>query len=224
MALYNLCKVYTTTPGTGPVNPGAPVPGFLSFQNAGVVNGAIVSYAIFDPSIPGSEVGTGTYTLAGNQMTRTVVKSTNADAALNLSGNAIIAITPLVTDIAITAGTLMLFQQTTAPSGWTKQTTHNDKALRIVSGTASSGGSIAFSTCFGRTTTDGYTITHGTMPSHNHPGTWYADPSGGSYGGVYGGPTAPVGTMIALEGSSQPHTHGFDIRVQYADCIIALRQ
>ena len=37
-------------------------------------------------------------------------------------------------------GTLMLFQQTTAPSGWTKQVTHDDKALRVVTGTASSGG------------------------------------------------------------------------------------
>lgn len=47
---------------------------------------------------------------------------------------------------AFPSGTLMLFQQTAAPTGWTKQTTHNDKALRVVSGTASSGGSSAFST------------------------------------------------------------------------------
>lgn len=46
----------------------------------------------------------------------------------------------------IDSGTLMLFQQTTAPTGFTKQTTHNDKTLRVVSGTASSGGSTAFST------------------------------------------------------------------------------
>ena len=42
-------------------------------------------------------------------------------------------------------GTKMLFQQTSAPSGWTKVTTHNNKALRVVSGTAGSGGSNAFS-------------------------------------------------------------------------------
>jgi hypothetical protein len=34
------------------------------------------------------------------------------------------------------SGTVMLFQQTTAPIFWTKQTTHNDKALRVVSGSA----------------------------------------------------------------------------------------
>ena len=43
------------------------------------------------------------------------------------------------------SGTKMLFQQSTAPTGWTKQTTHNDKTLRVVTGTASSGGSNAFS-------------------------------------------------------------------------------
>ena len=41
-------------------------------------------------------------------------------------------------------GTKMLFQQTSAPTGWTKVTTHNNKALRVVSGTAGSGGSNAF--------------------------------------------------------------------------------
>ena len=42
------------------------------------------------------------------------------------------------------SGTKMLFQQTNAPTGWTKVTTHNNKALRVVSGSASSGGSNAF--------------------------------------------------------------------------------
>ena len=62
--------------------------------------------------------------------------------------------TAVVTSSDFPAGTTMLFQQTTAPTGWTKQTTHNDKALRVVSGTASSGGTLAFTTVFGRTATD----------------------------------------------------------------------
>lgn len=33
------------------------------------------------------------------------------------------------------AGTAMLFRQTSAPTGWTKVTTYNDAALRVVSGT-----------------------------------------------------------------------------------------
>jgi hypothetical protein len=46
------------------------------------------------------------------------------------------------------AGTALLFQQTAAPTGWTKVTSYNDYALRIVSGTASTGGSVAFSSAF----------------------------------------------------------------------------
>jgi hypothetical protein len=46
------------------------------------------------------------------------------------------------------SGTVMLFVQTAAPTGWTKSTAHDNKALRVVSGTASSGGSVAFTTAF----------------------------------------------------------------------------
>ena len=47
------------------------------------------------------------------------------------------------------SGTRMLFQQTSAPTGWTKDTTGtNQRALRVVSGTVGSGGSVAFTTAF----------------------------------------------------------------------------
>jgi hypothetical protein len=46
------------------------------------------------------------------------------------------------------SGTVMLFVQTAAPTGWTKSTTHDNKALRVVSGTASTGGTVAFTTAF----------------------------------------------------------------------------
>lgn len=46
-------------------------------------------------------------------------------------------------------GTVMLFAQTAAPTGWTKNTsTGNNSALRVTTGTASSGGSVAFTTAF----------------------------------------------------------------------------
>lgn len=45
-------------------------------------------------------------------------------------------------------GTKMLFVQSSAPTGWTKDVTHNNKALRIVSGDAGSGGSADFTTVF----------------------------------------------------------------------------
>ncbi len=50
------------------------------------------------------------------------------------------------TGIGFPSGTSMLFQQTSAPTGWTKQSTHNDKALRLTSGTVGTGGSVAFTT------------------------------------------------------------------------------
>ena len=42
------------------------------------------------------------------------------------------------------AGTRMLFQQTSAPTGWTKDTGLNNRALEIVTGTVGSGGGNAF--------------------------------------------------------------------------------
>ena len=43
----------------------------------------------------------------------------------------------------------MLFVQSSAPTGWTKQTSHNNKALRVVSGSGGgSGGSNAFTSMF----------------------------------------------------------------------------
>ena len=53
-----------------------------------------------------------------------------------------------VSEPVFPSGTRVLFVQTTAPTGWTKDTTHNDKALRVVSGTAGSGGSTSFSSTF----------------------------------------------------------------------------
>ena len=50
---------------------------------------------------------------------------------------------------AFPTGTVMLFAQTSAPTGWTKNTsTGNDSALRLVTGSVSTGGSVAFSTVF----------------------------------------------------------------------------
>jgi hypothetical protein len=79
------------------------------------------------------------------------------------------------------SGTKLLFQQTSAPTGWTKDTSHDNKALRVVSGTAGTGGSVAFTTAFtsqavsgsiGNTTAGGTvgatTLSTSQIPSHNH--------------------------------------------------------
>ena len=56
---------------------------------------------------------------------------------------------------AFPSGTSMLFQQSAAPTGWTKQTTHNDKALRIVTGSVSTGGSTGFASAMGTPSVSG---------------------------------------------------------------------
>ena len=53
------------------------------------------------------------------------------------------------------SGTALLFQQTAAPTGWTKVTTNTDAALRVTSGTVTTGGTVAFSTAFASQTPSG---------------------------------------------------------------------
>ena len=137
---------------------------------------------------------------------------------------------------AFPTGTKMLFQQTAAPTGWTKDTTHNDKALRVVSGTASDGGTSAFSTVFGKTATDTHTLTTAQMPSHSHSLSAGADGNFTSITttsrfAVYDSNAESLHTInaqsvantnsIVSAGSGSSHSHNIDIRVQYVDLIIA---
>jgi hypothetical protein len=80
---------------------------------------------------------------------------------------------------AFDSGTVMLFNQTNAPTGWTKNTsTGNQNALRVVTGTASSGGSVDFTTAFASQTPSGTVSVSGSagsttlstpqIPSHTH--------------------------------------------------------
>tara|TARA_R100000951_G_scaffold82460_1_gene70148 strand:+ start:3957 stop:4556 length:600 start_codon:yes stop_codon:yes gene_type:complete len=137
--------------------------------------------------------------------------------------------------VSFASGTLMLFQQTAAPTGWTKQTTHNDKALRVVTGSAGSGGSSAFTTAFGTPTVTGtiagstgsHTLTISEMPSHNH-----------SMSFMYGGGNNPTTGSDPYyhtkytnnTGGGGSHSHSLSatfsggaaaINVEYVDLIIA---
>ena len=124
--------------------------------------------------------------------TRTISLTGDVTGSASIDGSANISISTTQSE-AFTSGTLMLFQQTAAPTGWTKQTTHNDKALRVVSGTASSGGSVAFSTAFASQAVSGsianttatnqaqtaggtvgsHTLTTAQIPAHNHRASLY---------------------------------------------------
>lgn len=96
--LYNLARVVTATLGTGAITLGSPVAGCLSFSDAGVQDGDVVSYSIKDGAA--TEVGRGTYSSTGPTLTRTtVLKSTNSNSAINItSGVAEVFITALAED------------------------------------------------------------------------------------------------------------------------------
>ncbi len=122
------------------------------------------------------------------------------------------------------AGTLMCFQQTAAPTGWTKQVTHNDKALRVVSGAAGSAGTDPFTTIFGSYATDDHTLTEAQMPSHVHQQRSFSANASGGYG-ISSARNATVQTAdeptTVSAGSDGAHQHNIDLRVQYVDLIIA---
>jgi hypothetical protein len=219
--LYNLARMTTATTGTGTITLGSAVSGYLTFASAGVQDGDTVTYAIKDGS--SSEIGEGVYTAAGTTLTRSVINSTNSNAAINLSGSAEVFVTPSHRHF-MDSGTLMLFQQTSAPTGWTKQTTHNDKALRVVSGTASSGGTNSFSSTFASINAGSTTITTTTMPSHTHSlnhNTITFDINGSGF--LTSGSSVGYnnGVTVNNNGSDGSHNHTVDMRVQYVDLIIA---
>lgn len=69
---------------------------------------------------------------------------------------------------ALPSGTKALFAQTNAPTGWVKDTTHDNKALRVVTGTAGSGGSVNFTTAFASQNVGGTALTEANLPAHLH--------------------------------------------------------
>ena len=135
-------------------------------------------------------------------------------------------------DTAVFAsGTKMLFQQTAAPTGWTKDTSHNDKALRITSGTVGTGGSVAFETAFASQTPAGtistsvtgtvanHTLTTSQIPSHTHTGNvdlrtnWESGTSSQSPVGTgnarYDGSGSSPSFTTDAAGGGGAHNHGW---------------
>jgi hypothetical protein len=96
--LVNRAKMTTATTGTGTLTLGSASSGYQSFAAAGVVNADIVRYVIEDGTA--WEIGTGTYTASGTTLTRAVSESSNADAALNLTGSAVVFVSAVADDFA----------------------------------------------------------------------------------------------------------------------------
>ena len=157
--------------------------------------------------------GTTTYTLPSADGTNGQLLSTNGTGTLAWAS----------AGDSFASGTVMLFVQTSAPTGWTKSVVHNDKALRIVSGTAGTGGSVAFTTAFASSLSAGATTLSTTqIPSHTHSYS-YNGGSGGAYSGMQGG-ASTVNSTTGSTGGGGSHTHTLpSFEVSYVDVIIATK-
>ena len=169
-------------------------------------------------------------------------------AVANTQITGLITASQLASGITFPSGTALLFQQTTAPTGWTKSTAHDDKALRVVSGSVSSGGSVAFSTAFASKAVSGSigatTLSTSQIPSHSHwisaaqvddyngTGTWGNGQMHGlwSDAGSYSStdPNYSYGRYSLASGGGGSHDHTFtgtaiNMAVNYVDVIIATK-
>lgn len=130
-------------------------------------------------------------------------------------------------------GTRCLFQQTTPPTGWTKETgaAYENAALRMTTGAVATGGSATFTATFASRTPAGTvgstTLTLNQIPAHTHQisgltteitpagsGNTFTVPSGAGDSGSAGG--------------GQSHTHSLtmtamDFAVKYADACVGVK-
>ena len=154
----------------------------------------------------------------------------NADGTVSWGSGGVIPSNTYIQDVlgnaGLPSGTKLLFQQTAAPTGWTKDTTHDDKAIRVVSGTASNGGIDSFSTTFGAgKTTASHTLSTPQIASHAHtvPFGRLNNGSGTPTAGYAFGASTNPAQSTASTGGSGAHSHNLDLDIAYVDTIIATK-
>ena len=146
------------------------------------------------------------------------------------------AFTSSAPTVSVPSGAVMVFFQSGAPTGWTKLTSQDNKALRVVSGTGGgTGGSNAFTTALNSSVTaTGATATHalviGEIPEHAHSFVQkvYNQPGIGNAGG--GGARVDEAdqtstTGVAGNDPANGHSHNagtlaVNVNVQYIDVIL----
>ena len=186
--------------------------------NASVLNGTF-AWIYADGEGSTAKVTAAEFVPADGTITTAKIAD-NAVTAAKLANTAVFA-----------SGTTMLFQQTAAPTGWTKHTSHNDKALRVTSGTVGTGGSVAFETAFASQTPAGtistsvsgtvanHTLTTSQIPSHTHSGNvdlrtnWESGTSSQSPVGTgdarYDGSGSSPSFTTNATGGGGAHNHGW---------------
>jgi hypothetical protein len=187
--------------------------------------------------------GTGLSTLTANNVILGNGTSSPTFVAPGASGNVLTsngttwASTTL--SVEFSSGTRMTFNQTAAPTGWTKDTSTDNAGFRLVSGSTSSGGSVDFTTAFNATRAVTVTSMSGSagattlstpqIPSHSHS---YQSYCGGTNftgaGRQRDVPTEVFNTNNTGGGGSHTHPFSFstgagtvDLAIKYVDLIIA---
>jgi hypothetical protein len=128
---------------------------------------------------------------------------------------------------AFAPGTRMMFQQTAAPTGWTKDTAsnYNDAGLSLTTGTVGVGGTVVFSNAFGSSSvTEAHTLTTAQLAVHAHGGRRYTTNNAPSTYGTQNFNNVPIvnisGPTGQNAGSGSSHDHGMP-ELKYADAIVA---
>ena len=250
------CSLTTNVTGTLPIANGGTgsasttycnltsnVTGTLPVANGGTGVASTTAYAV----LCGGTTTTGPFQAIASVGTAAQVLTSNGAGALPTFQ------TPAGGGTVIPSGTVMLFAQTAAPTGFTKNTTTGDNsALRVVTGTASTGGSVGFTTAFASQTPTGSvtissvsgsagatTLTTPQIPSHLHSITSYQSQGPGFLTNTSSAsPGASAGNVnTSPTGGDGSHTHPFsfssgsgtftgnaiNLAVQYIDVIRATK-
>ena len=190
----NISGVITANTFKGQINSGISTITNLTAQQVNVVGGATTALIVQgDARITGIlTIGTGSIVLNG---------STN-----NITGIASITDTSNRKLVALNTGgtNAALWYQAAAPTGWTKVTTHHNKALRIVNTSGGgSGGTVGFTTAFTSKTPTG------TVSGSNSGGSVANTTATGSVSGSNSGGSVNNTTLSTSEIPS--HTHNLQV-------------
>ena len=140
---------------------------------------------------------------SGNAATATILQTARTINGVSFDGSANISVAEFA------SGTTIVFYQASAPTGWTRSASHDNKALRVVSGPGGgSGGSSSFTSVFASRAVP--------LPEHNHSAS-----SGNHDGHQHSGPTNSQSIdhshSFTTGNQSANHTHTFTTGNQNAD-------